>query len=478
MVLTRAIIRDLSGHDIISTLQDIKAPLTVQFKEDERPTPQQHEEGQSSKQGEALKSSIQVGDDDVREEMDLLNNAYTEEEEVPHVHCRVIKFEPSEMVDSLVILQAINKAAKVSIPCTPSNDIFMMECLSLADSTSIVARLEHELRDWALIHMKNKSQAQKRSKMSDADFLDAYDERVEKVLHEVEKTFTRRAYDSVAIANPKNGVARFNLCVVRYTKWHEKANRFTINKITELAGTLLPPTEWWSHGLEVVSWCHEHPSDAWVYSKSEETRIYTTEMIEKLSESNWWISCPWFTDYPEEKCPANEIDLKKGKKTKGKEKMLDVEESKLPSIRGKGRGKQPEPKQHKKPPSKKRKTQEDMEDTDMEEDLEEDLEEDSEEALEEIRNTQQVDEGAPQEQAISELHIETPNSESTHPLDQEILSAFTLGTAVSRTSPLVSAWNEMRVDLIEAATALAKESLLDNGTFVAILSGEDLSDMV
>ncbi|MCO5554459.1 hypothetical protein L7F22_007988 [Adiantum nelumboides] len=76
------------------------------------------------------------------------------------------------------------------------------------------------------------------------------------------------------------------------------------------------------------------------------------------------------------------------KKSKGKDKILDVEEFKLTSKKGKGRGKQLEPKQHKKPPSKKCTTREDKEDTDMEEDLEEDLEEDFQEALEEIRNTQ------------------------------------------------------------------------------------------
>ncbi|MCO5597863.1 hypothetical protein L7F22_051948 [Adiantum nelumboides] len=216
-----------------------------------------------------------------------------------------------------------------------------------------------------------------------------------------------------------------------------------------------------------------------------------------------------------------------GKKSKGKEKMLDVEESRLI---GKGRGKQLEPKEHKKPPSKKRKTQEDMEDTDLEEDLEKDLEKDLEETLEEIRNTQQVEEGAPQEQEISESHIEPPNSGSTRPLDQEILSAFTpglniqpvlsplvcntrdiakklydvnnqdrfgdmdparalhgaqliwvyfpTGVIISCIRSLVPAWNEMRLDLIEAATTLAKEYFLDNGTFVATLVGEDLSDVV
>ncbi|MCO5559694.1 hypothetical protein L7F22_013295 [Adiantum nelumboides] len=171
-----------------------------------------------------------------------------------------------------------------------------------------------------------------------------------------------------------------------------------------------------------------------------------------------------------------------------------------------------------------------MEDTDMEEDLDENMEEDFEEALEEIRNTQQVEEGAPQEQAISKSHIELLNSGSTHPLDQEILSAFTpsrniqpvhllllcdIGdiaeklydlnnkdrfgdmdpgrvlhgaqliwadfptcAAVSCTSPLVPTWNEMKLDLIKAATTLAEEYLLDNGTFVATLQGEDLSDVV
>ncbi|MCO5558593.1 hypothetical protein L7F22_012178 [Adiantum nelumboides] len=88
--------------------------------------------------------------------------------------------------------------------------------------------------------------------------------------------------------------------------------------------------------------------------------------------------------------------------------MLDVEESRLTSKRSKGRGKQLEPKQHKKPPSKKHKTQEDME-----------------EDLEEICNTQHAEEWAPQEQAISELHIEHPNIGRKYTLDQEIMSAFT-----------------------------------------------------
>ncbi|MCO5561776.1 hypothetical protein L7F22_015400 [Adiantum nelumboides] len=330
------------------------------------------------------------------------------------------------MADLLVILRAINKAAEVSIPRTPLHDIFMIQRLGLADSISIVAILELELHDWALKHMKNKSQAQKRSKwvcipvafiaqiVWKDDFMKAYHSKTKDIPH----------LESLEYANLRD--------------------------------------VWWSHGLEVLSWCHEHPSDAWVYSESEETGIYTTEMIEKLSETDWWTPCPWFIDYPEEKCPTNEIDLKKGKKSKGKEKMLDVEESRLPSTRGKRRGKELEPKQHKKSPSKKRKTQEDME---------EDLEEDLEDALEEIHNTQQVEEGAPQEQAISKLHIESPKSESTHPLDQEILSAFTPGVIVSRTSPLVPAWNEMKLDLIEAATTLAEEYLLDNGTFVATLQG-------
>lgn len=75
-----------------------------------------------------------------------------------------------------------------------------------------------------------------------AQMHDVYDEKCNKALNEVEKTFTRRAYDYVAIANPDNGVQFFNMCV-RHTGWCEKINRFTINKLTELGRCSLPADE-------------------------------------------------------------------------------------------------------------------------------------------------------------------------------------------------------------------------------------------
>ncbi|KAI5061384.1 hypothetical protein GOP47_0023889 [Adiantum capillus-veneris] len=59
-----------------------------------------------------------------------------------------------------------------------------------------------------------------------------YGKKKEKALSKVEKTHMRRAYDYVAIANPENGLAWFNLCKW-YTKWHDKANRFVVNMIIE-----------------------------------------------------------------------------------------------------------------------------------------------------------------------------------------------------------------------------------------------------
>ncbi|MCO5553927.1 hypothetical protein L7F22_007453 [Adiantum nelumboides] len=473
MVLTPATQSDLSNRDVISTSQDSQAPPDVQFEE--------------------------------------------------------------------VFLFMFHKEAEVSIPRTPSHDIFMMQRLGLADSTSIVARLKPELRDWALKHMKNKNQAQNQSKrvripvafivqlvwkdefmkayhsktkdtphlesLEYADLPDVYDERREKALNEVEKTFIRRVYDYVAIANLENGVAWFNLCV-QYTKWHEKANRFTINKITELARTLLPPTE--------------------------KTRI--TTLLQQGDEVLKEATMPhmdrtfreWLTPHVYWFHLAEEVKNQKGRRKYWIWRCLGLH---LKKAREEGNNLNPN--NIKSPHQRSVK----LKNTDMEEDLDENLEEDFEEALEEIRNTQLVQKEAPQKQAISKSHIEPLNSGSTHPLDQEILSAFTLGRNIqpvhlpllcdtgdiaeklydlnnkdrnlsqdqllfgglSRfgdmdpiralhgaqliwidfcTSPLVPTWNEMRLDLIEAAATLAKEYLLDNGTFVATLRGEDLSDVV
>ncbi|MCO5574231.1 hypothetical protein L7F22_028013 [Adiantum nelumboides] len=382
MVLTRATRRDLSSCDVISTSQDSQAFLDVQFEEGEPPIPQQHQEGQSSKQGEALESSIQEGDEDVKEEVGTIiegnffcnwleDHCVDKEARLPPVPISKLRinsairthddqiellqesfihsygYQPSlgEFIVSEsfpVFLFMFHREAEVSIPCTLLYDIFMMQCLGLAVSTSIVAKLEPELHDWALKHKKNKSQAQNWSKwvliptafiaklvwkdeflkayhsktkdiphlesLEYADLCDVYDERREKAPYEVEKTFTRRAYDYVAIANPENG-----------------------QNIQPVHLPLL---------------CD------------------TGDIVERLYDLN------------------------------NKDRFGDMDPARA-------------------------------------------------------------------------LHGA-----------QLIWADFPTGTAVSCTSPLVSTWNKMRLDLIEAATTLAEEYLLDNGTFVATLQGEDLTDVV
>lgn len=71
---------------------------------------------------------------------------------------------------------------------------------------------------------------------------DVYDAICAKVLTKVEKYYVRRTYNYVAIANPGNGVDFFNMCV-RYSMWSDNKNRFTINKLTELGRSALPPAE-------------------------------------------------------------------------------------------------------------------------------------------------------------------------------------------------------------------------------------------
>ncbi|MCO5599625.1 hypothetical protein L7F22_053731 [Adiantum nelumboides] len=188
----------------IALVLDSQAPLDVHFEEGEPPIPQQHQEGQSSKQGEALESSIQAGDEDVREEVGTIiegnffrnwleDHCVDKEARLPPVPISKLKINPvicthDDQIELLhesfihsygyqpslgefivsesfpVFLFMFHRAAEVSIPRTPLHDIFMMQRLGLADSTSIVARLERALRDWALKHMKNKSQAQNWSK--------------------------------------------------------------------------------------------------------------------------------------------------------------------------------------------------------------------------------------------------------------------------------------------------------------------------
>ncbi|MCO5604495.1 hypothetical protein L7F22_058662 [Adiantum nelumboides] len=61
----------------------------------------------------------------------------------------------------------------------------------------------------------------------------------------------------------------------------------------------------------------------------------------------------------------------------------------------------------------------------------------------------------------------------------EILQeASKIGATIPCTSPLVPTWKEMRFNLIEVVTTLAQERLLDHGTFLATLQGDDLSDVV
>lgn len=75
-----------------------------------------------------------------------------------------------------------------------------------------------------------------------AQMRDVYEAQCAKALTKVEKFYVRRAYDYVAIANPDNGVEWFNMCV-RYSRWSDGKNRFTINKLTELGRSSLPPVE-------------------------------------------------------------------------------------------------------------------------------------------------------------------------------------------------------------------------------------------